>query len=488
MHPYVIAPHVVRVNLHKELCAQSPALGKRLEWKPLMVNLESCEEAPYLYFRVTLNLRQSATTYAGFATGAPFMLTRDKDVKKRAFFLRHWVRRVSETEHNDVRITNVPYVDIGSFENYLLVRVEIDRPLVTRDTFKSVPFATWMFQVVQLDAIIAELPHVRLAFAIERTITAEEREVVANAGHSIPAKGPKMKPQPSVSLPSHPPTSSYTTQLSSSIKRGARPFLRQSMQPNLHASPMQRSMVIQRPPAYAVPAANRGAQPTYQHNPYQYISTRQIQPAVVQTPAPRAQSIAPSHLTRPSQRIYSRSTPAQTTTPSSTQDTKLLHPYLKLWDDRDPDDPYEPIFITKDEKLDAEARRSFVIEKPEQHSNRSEYQNLYGIPAADYLPGFFDGPEITQGGGEADVEVVISNHKKPRLSNVKHPKATSNGEVMPKEDENYSAAVVAAAEYNALLRQERSELRKWLEEDAIRGEQESEEEEVEEDGDQDSSD
>ena len=111
-------------------------------------------------------------------------------------------------------------------------------------------------------------------------------------------------------------------------------------------------------------------------------------PAVVQNPAPRAQSINPSHYGVISKHLFEIEY-SPTATPPSTLNTKLLHPYLKLWEDRDFDNPYEPIFITRDEKLDAETRRSFVIEKPEQHSNRSEYQKPYDIPAADYLLGFF---------------------------------------------------------------------------------------------------
>lgn len=45
---------------------------------------------------------------------------------------------------------------------------------------KVIPFSTCMFQVVQVDAIVHEMPHVCLAFAIGRTVTSKERDFIAS--------------------------------------------------------------------------------------------------------------------------------------------------------------------------------------------------------------------------------------------------------------------------------------------------------------------
>ena len=52
----------------------------------------------------------------------------------------------------------------------------------------------------------------------------------------------------------------------------------------------------------------------------------------------------------------------------------------------------------------------------------------------------------------------------------------------------YNAAVIAASEYNSVLQNERTDLRRWLHEDVVQEEEESEEEEDEEEPEADSSD
>jgi hypothetical protein len=74
----------------------------------------------------------------------------------------------------------------------MIVRVDIDRELIIADTFKSVSFAAWMFQVAQVDAVIEGLPNVRFAFAIERTVTHDERALIESQNPTVPpGKGPR---------------------------------------------------------------------------------------------------------------------------------------------------------------------------------------------------------------------------------------------------------------------------------------------------------
>lgn len=221
MASYTIAPTLTRISLNSALSAQFSDLDKRLAWKPLTTSLDSCEHNGFLYFRVLLKSCVGSDTYAGFPAGVPFILTRDAEVKNRKFFLRHWIRKPSAESKLSFAAAPPPLTepdhmivggdgsagngtgtggDAGAADDKstttnqrLLVRVNIDRPLVARDTFNSHTFATMMFQVVQVDAIIEEIPEVRFAFAIERTVTQDERDVLAkvhpNLARTITSKG-----------------------------------------------------------------------------------------------------------------------------------------------------------------------------------------------------------------------------------------------------------------------------------------------------------
>lgn len=492
MNPYVISPHVVRLNLDRELSTKFSELNSRLSWKPLTTNLDSCEEAPYLYFRVTLQLRQG-NTYAGFATGAPFMLTRDRDVKKRAFFLRHWVRYEKMDAVKHPPLANISHMAIGAQNhqphgNHLLVRVDIDRKLDAKDTFKSVPFATWMFQVAQVDAFICEIPGIRFAFAIERTVTTEERDFVTHSGSNLPSKGPKIKPHPE-----HMPQKSLTKPIFLPVQPTpvvpARPIIRPPSQPTMHAPAMQQSMMMQRHTAYAAPVPPRSVQSIYQHNAYSYSSSRQ--PSMRPTISPRAPYIAAAaHYVKHPQRNYTRpsppsTTPASSSTPST--DGRLLHPYMKLWEDQQKGDPYEPIFIVKESKDDILTNKTVAIETPEEHAKRLDYQKLFGVPTGNFPPSFFEAPELTANDGEADMEIQVDRRQNPSRDIPNMKETEMEGKPFA-EEQQYSAAIIAAAEYNASLSKEREELKKWLEDDSAREQEQSKVEEQDDDADQDSSD
>lgn len=487
MNPYVISPSVVKIALDPELTARFGELNARLKWRRLTTNLVSCEDVPYLYFLVTLKLKPGDTTYAGFATGAPFMLTRDKDVKKRAFFLRHWVRQVSESENVAAPLTSIRHMSIAAQDDYLLIRVNIDRPLASEDTFKSIPFATWMFQVVQVDAVIQGKPGIRLAFAIERTVTADEREVVSASGLSIPSKGPKVKQMSSPQvLPRPNSMTAGEGQKLQTASRSTRPLQSQSivhppMQPNvIHRSNMTHSPANPQPPAAS-----------YQPNPYAYASNRPVSAQMRQNVAPRPQYTQQQPVKVPA-RTYNRSNTSASTSSAMTSVDQLrpvMHPYLRLWEDRDLDDPHEPIFVTEDEDFDKKAtKRSWLVEETPDYAQQFEYQKLFGVPTADYPVYFFSGPAVSDADGEPDIEVVVQRKQrvKPEMSEITGDSGDS--EAQHGGPGKYSTAVVAAAEYNSVLRDDRSQLRKWLVEDAGREEEESGEDEDEDDGDGDYSD
>lgn len=500
MNTYNISPRLVRVTVDSALSQQFADLDARLAWRPLTTNLESCEDLPYLYFCINLVQHRSSPTYAGFSSGAPFMLTREKDLKKRAFFLRHWVRMESIENHKDASLVRLQHMTVAVQGRRLLVRVNIDRAFNTADAFKSVPFATFMFQVAHVDAFIEGLPDVRFAFAIERTITSEEREIVGSMGHSIPSKGMKTKPAPS-SQPTPKPNPYLPHPTFTTIPRPARPFMPQpkmlqTHQPAQIPTPsMQQSVVPQRNVAYSSNSVRSTPQGT--QSPYQFASSRIFQPQLGQKPSPRALPIAPQAL-KPVQRNYNRSmaTPpplpvAQNAPLQVDNSNKIVHPYMKLWEDHDMDDPYEPIFITKDEKFDSKANRTFIFENTPPYASRVDHRNLFGMPSNDYPQFYLEDPDIAAGGvGQADpdVEILFEGPQKSQ-EDCSDLTASSLDDTIKKDDRTgYLAAVVAASKYNAGLREGRNDLRKWLVEDlATREEDGSEEEHEEDEGDQDSS-
>lgn len=507
MDPYVIAPHVVKVSVDPELAAQFALLNDRLNWRPLTTNLESCEESPYLYFRVTLRLRPGAVTFAGFSTGAPFMLTRERDVQKRAFFLRHWIRSVSPHENQLAPLTPLSNMSLAVQDDVVLVRVDIDRPLIPEDTFKSIPFATWMFQVIEVDAIIQGLPSVRFAFAIERTVTAEEREKVVASGVELRSKGPTVKQTSAQPSPPPAPQPVPSPQHSPPMVRPARP-LQPMVHPPVPQIPPKRPNMIQRmsprpnvmqhmlpqrPNMSYNPVNMRTATPMYQPNPYVFASNRQTSSAMRQNVMQKPHYISQQIAKAPS-RGNGRATATQSisSAQSSTESVRpVMHPYLRMWEDRDLDDPYEPIFVAEDEEFDKKARRSWIVEDTPDQASRFEYQNLFGVPTADYPSYYFDETGAVGLDGELDAEVIVQrkHHVKDESSELTSRGKEEDEEETMNDDGNYAAAVVAAAEYNSMLRNDRSELRKWLEEDVARDEEESEDaDEDDDEGDGDSSD
>lgn len=491
MNPYPISQALVRISLDAQLQAEFPALTSKLNWKPLTFNLESCEQAPYLYFRITHLNHRREETMAGFKTGAPFMLTRDKDERKRAFFLRHWVRRCSTTEHSNAKHVQLKHMALAHFNNHLLVRVEIDRTFDPKDAFKSVPFATWMFQIVQVDAIIEELPGIRFAFAIERTVTPQERELVENSGQPITEKGAKTKAPSTSNGIGRKPTIPYPSKPIAPISRIGRPLLSNT---EIQGPPMRQHLTMHRNAPFTSQPPSRPPPNIFQPNSYPYTATRQpIRPIRQAIPLrPQAMTTVPikagsSSLRTPS--VTHRPTQVSQMIPEN--NTKpFTHPYLRLWEGRDPDDPYEPIFVTEDPKFEQQARRSLIIEQSQTYAEGTPHPELFGLPEGDYLSNCTGVGEGYMHCSEADIEVKVYPRKKMKPSIPEEVDQDNEDRIthISDEDRSFNNAIIDAAQYNTQLSQDRSELRRWLDETAGQEEDEEEEEEEDEDNDRDSSD
>jgi hypothetical protein len=203
---YHIAPFMSRIKVDATLTQNFQELNAGLKWSDQTVNLKSCEQDGYMYFRIRLQ-QYSGSTYAGYSNGSPFPLPRTSnangkvdplETKRRVYFLRHWVRRVSdvEIERAAPRELTLKHIAVAVSGEIMLIRVDIDRDLTVADTFKSVSFAAWMFQVVQLDAVIDGLPNIRFAFAIERTVTHDERALIESQHPNATAVPTSRGPRP----------------------------------------------------------------------------------------------------------------------------------------------------------------------------------------------------------------------------------------------------------------------------------------------------
>lgn len=544
MNTYIISPTLVRISLDETLTDSFQILDRRLQWRPLTNNLDCCEEAPYLYFRIALVLRQDTTTFAGFATGAPFMLTRDADVQKRAFFLRHWVRPNAPHENCDTALVVQPYMAVGALADRLLIRVEIDRELNIKDTFKSVPFATWMFQVVQVDAIIEEMPHVRLAFAIERTVTPEERALItgvqmtpANISYkqndAVPQHTSPSNPSMSVGMSAEttvhgsPPliaTQRSRSQAGGSMTRGGGLATARVMPPgtthqgsSLTTAPtLSRSTVYQRTPSNDgnVPITRKVILPgrvasvssvALQKNGYGLSTSRHVAVQMRQSVPVRPSPSAGPHSMRSTGRGPSKHWGAASfssgsfgTTPGKNRGnghevgSQFLmmsenarantHPDVRLWEEHDANDPYEPLFISEDARTPSaeqkgtsygsfasKSGKTIILDQGRQIVEFDKLDASAGVDAVEATGmALCDGTQSQLPHYRTDPlhleEMVVCKAKE----------CLNEMAVGRKETQRpYALAVQSASEYNGTLCDNRKDLQKWLIEDAERQEQQS---------------
>lgn len=496
MNTYAIAPRMTKIAMDEDLLCSFPLLRSKLRWRPLTTNLESCEDGGYLYFRITLRLG-NGSTYAGFATGAPFMLTRDIDVKKKTFFLRHWVRQVPE-DKSVTAISKPEYVWLAIVEDIMIVRVDIDREMTLQDTFKSVPFATWMFQVMQIDALVENAPGVRFAFAIERTVTPDERaKITANVEHTraqtriqkaasrsaaqrvAPIRAvprpmpppPTVTPQPKVEIASKlPPTGKKQTPPQQAS-------VAQNTDPKTVAPVLQPRTTQQKPapvPRAAVPIASAPVSkpvavapaPTPVHAP---VPT-QLTPIAPSMTTPSRTVQRGSRSAQNSARGYAMASSAGPNTISASSgvlpEKRLSHPYLRLWENRALNDPYQPIFIVDSDELTEKSKKTWRVEPFKRSSRQFAYERLQSLPGADYPTYFWDATHAHDGSDVNDDLVIVYPAKRAKLP---EPDAGEEEKGDNSEDTSligdYIAAVKAAAEYNTSLASDRTELHSWLFED-----------------------
>lgn len=460
MNTYSIAPTVTKMVMDSELLAHFNQLATTLRWRTLTSNLDSCESGGFLYFRITLRLDSSGTKYAGFESGAPFMLTRDSKVKKKGFFLRHWVRQETDVDTGSLPASEHAHMQLAVVGDVMLVRVHIDREMSLADTFKSVPFATWMFQVVQVDAAIDGVPGLRFAFAIERTVTPEERVTIqSNVEHTkeqtkkqraaskLPANriGPVRPPPPPPPPPSLQPEQPAAGQANPALQSARR------------AAAAQTARAQQTPSRPLNPAGLGG------------IVARTLNPAHAVPVAPRATT------GRPRAGARARATPAPA---SGSFGRPLQHPLLKLWEKRPLDDPYEPIFVAGPDATDKRIAQSWRVETGGNPSMQYHHRIIASLPGAAYPDYFLETPAAGVA-AEAGTDTVITYPAK-RARVAKGTEGEKEGEKEGETTEaRHVAAVKRAAEFNATLAAERAALQCWLAEDgreAEEGEAASEEE------------
>lgn len=474
-------------------------LRSTLRWRPLTANLESCEHDRFLFFRITLRLGPTGDTYAGFSSGAPFMLARDGAVNKKGFFLRHWVRQDEDPVDAALPLFDSKHLRLAIVKDVMIVRVDVDREMNLVDTFKSVPFATWMFQVVQVDALIEGKNGVRFAFAIERTVTTEERTVIqSNVEHTkqqtklqkaASKTGGNLRVAP-VRIPSQSlvmyskPISLQSSQLKVAANA---PAASQSMSASKQGTPSRvaphPSLTIANPSGIVAKTLNpRNAitlsAPTGNVNSFNFVAQ-----------ATRARPIARAN---ESSKIHSNAVPAS--------EKKVFHPFLRFWENRPLDDPYEPFFIVNSDDY---TKKSSEVWQVEDSARQFHFKFLQSQPGAHY-PGYFRETLDANHLGKISHDLLITHpSKRVRLSNCSNSKSRLESAVEFKEEKDplgktnvselpsfeghempstakhptgqvddddipshiYNSTVKAAAEYNSNLGLERIELQSWLVED-----------------------
>lgn len=429
MNTYQIAPRQSKISMDPELLQNFETLRSALQWRPLTANLESCEEGKHLFFRITLRLTGGGgSTYAGFSSGAPFMLTRDCLEKKKGFFLRHWVRQENDESANLVPY-NTPFMHLAVVKDVMIVRVDIDREMTLSDTFKSVPFATWMFQVVQADAFIEDAPGIRFAFAIERTVTPDERTVImGNVEHTkqqtklqkAASKISSQRVAPIRMPPSSQAQQGDQTRIANQpvpVKAVAKPTSngkralasKQATQNNHVVQP--RPLTIGNPSGIIAKTLNPHNAVTMSAvalAPHPRPSGVPLQPV---KPRPIARANAP----RVQQPTATTHTNAHYPTPPQIQEKRIFHPYLKLWENRKLDDPYEPFFIVDSDEITSKMNKSWRVEGTSNLALQFNYRRLQCLPGADYPSYFSETPDANHGADANQDLLIVHPLKKAKL-------------------------------------------------------------------------
>lgn len=537
MNVYQIAPKLVRIKLDSQLKEEFTALNEKLKWRPLSTNLDSCEKAPHLYFRITINDATAGSDYAGFPTGAPFILEREIREEKKTFFLRHWVRKSNDSSHENLPLEPHPNMRVGAVANRLILRVDIDREVDKKHVFRSIPFATNMFQVVQVDAIIHEMPHVRLAFAIERTLTPEERvrfgnnvyTTIAPARNATNSSAMQSAPYtqfppsnqrsqgdaykttstqaPSLGLPqvnsgtpgSNTPPIQLTTSgpmvapgnqhsaqhLPPTLNFGPAPGIRkrQAGVPLLAVASMNMRRGYLSGPSRQVPMQMRQTLPKRPMSaaPHNMMSAARnhIKPVTTTPNANGSGEITGGNQRRPSGQSTHRGRNTGVNVGSSSfvntvgktghlgmmkENAKAnTHPDVRLWEDHDANDPYEPLFITEDAKFMQKASESILMEEAYDSDRRPANSDLFGTTTGDFAKLYDVDPNMQGNGDEADIEICVDRYVTPSNDVSKAEKT---------DDETaYVKSVLAAVDYNQKLIEERDVVASWLLRDELGEEQ-----------------
>jgi hypothetical protein len=194
-----------------------------------------------------------------------------------------------------------------------------------------------------------------------------------------------------------------------------------------------------------------------------------------------AGSMAPKELTRASSQQPQGGTleapSSAAVTPAALPDAPKkppIHPYLMMWVNRKPSDPYEPIFVTEDEAFHARATRSYLAADSSSAASRYNWERLGRVPSSALPADYAIGPDLDApclGHDESIVLMIPGKRPRPLCAVDGNGAAEDDEERGGKCDEevvdaNYIEAVRAAAEYNASLNASRKDLHSWYIDDA----------------------
>ena len=152
--------------------------------------------------------------------------------------------------------------------------------------------------------------------------------------------------------------------------------------------------------------------------------------------------------------------------------SKLIHPYLLLWEKRPLDDPYEPFFVVDSPEVIQQVDSSWLVEDYNPAMKRFHYRRLQSLPGTDYPSYYWEVSNAYERTDGTEDLVIRYPSKKARVCEVPAfgPDGPSHDDTVDYPDtitysSEYIAAVKAASEYNSNLASDRSELHSWLLED-----------------------
>jgi hypothetical protein len=152
-----------------------------------------------------------------------------------------------------------------------------------------------------------------------------------------------------------------------------------------------------------------------------------------------------------------------------------------MWVNRNPTDPYEPIFVTEDETFHARTTRQYIVSSASPAASRYDRERIGRVPASALPDEYAFGPDLegpANGLDDSVVLVVRGKRSRPIADIDGIPDVSAEADASKRKNEaafdldedvvdaNYIEAVRAAAAYNASLNSNRKDMHAWYIEDA----------------------